>query len=243
MSIELDLLLAEAAKIPDDDIEEPNQPIAVRHLPTSKKDDLETKKIFTLQKRKTRELDNLKKIASRSKHRQAVPNQVRYREMELQQEILLLRNILSYSISRLKLLCTEATAIPDGDTEEPDLPVASHHTIVGIISDSAARKIFTLYNRRVRRLDYLHNQVNGPMKVKRTIPNQVINLILDLQEDMDLLRIIFFYSVSKKFRLFDRRFIHAHEGWLVSWSRQHTPIQQLPSLGSPPSDNDDDDTS
>ncbi|MBU0625651.1 hypothetical protein KKF05_04890 [Patescibacteria group bacterium] len=125
-------------------------------------------------------------------------------------------------ITELKELLDEVAAIPDDQIEEPSLKIAPEHFVVGRIDDLKLRRIFTAYTRRVRELSQLHQAVRGPMLVARNIPTTIQTKMIELQDELDLLRQIFFYALSKRFGLFGRPFIHVHVGWLVSWSNRST---------------------
>jgi len=143
--------------------------------------------------------------------------------------------------TELQELLDQVAAIPAGDIEEPDLKVGPEHQVVGKIDDLKTQRIFTGYTRRVRELDHLHGAVRGPMAVTGIIPPAIEEKMMELQDEMDLLRQIFFYTIGKRWQLFGKPFINVHEGWLVSWSRSQTPSAAFPNLGSPAGGDDDDD--
>ncbi|MFH1046934.1 MAG: hypothetical protein V1738_01405 [Patescibacteria group bacterium] len=147
-------------------------------------------------------------------------------------------------IKELGMLFGEIDTFPDDMIIEPDLDVAPFNHVVDVLNDLQLRRLFSVYVKRVKRLDDLHRLVRGPMLVRGVIPGPIRAMMMELQDEMDLLRCMFFYALAKKFDLFDRPYINVHKGWKVSWSNQAqtvpTSSNLKPLVPVKPGDDDDD---
>jgi hypothetical protein len=153
-----------------------------------------------------------------------------------------LRDLLKDTDALCDLLI-DVAAIPDDKIREPDLDVdPTVHHVCGTITDMGMKRLFTGYADRVHKLAGLHAAVKGPMLTTRNIPSTVRAKMMEIQNEMDLLRVAFFYILYKRFNLFDKNFLNVHRGWLVSWSHSQAPTSPPPkmNLGSQNHhDNDD----
>ncbi len=139
----------------------------------------------------------------------------------------------------IKNLLADIARIPDDQIEEPDLDVGPLHNVCGKVDDIELRRLFTGYVVRLRELDNLHSLIKGMMLVAGNVPIQIRAKMMELQDEIDLLRICFFYALSKRFDLFGKNYINVHKGWLVSWSNHQMLCAALPNLSGDRDDDDD----
>lgn len=144
-------------------------------------------------------------------------------------------------ITELQDLLDDIARIRDDEIKEPDLAVGPNHNVVGKIDDLDMRRLFAGYVQWVHKLNRLHQAVRGPMLATSNIPVAIRAKMVELQDQIDLLRNIFFYALSMQFQLFERDLINVHKGWLVSWSAETQPLPASPKLVGLSDDDDNDD--
>lgn len=134
-------------------------------------------------------------------------------------------------VPELEKIMNEIEQMPEEQIKEPFIEVENHHHVVGCIKDTDLKRLYTGYYKKVRELDSMHRVIKGPMLVARNIPEQIQAKMVQLQEEMDLLRNMFFYVVAARFQIFGKKFVNVHRGWLVSWSNQNQQNSDQPDNG------------